>query len=335
MYISISSYTYTYRYIHIHINIYIHTSSTATTTTTTHTTGGGVYYTDPLPYHYYRNYFHHHHHYHHHHHAPITHTTGGGGGPWGGGEALETKESQQHQKQAEPHHSPTTTGGGTMTHPQGGGWATLHHIYIYIYIRLYDLFVWTELLHIISAQGIYWSRRQQHGSYHRLSGHQQVIKSFEVRVQEIEFSISWLKLDIKEKSICFQILSFRSLNFLLFSYSFLDLPSDSCITSAEMGGLLSKMPPRQAIQWHPVTIGDRHRNASRNEEKTAQITNNQQAMKQKEQAKKSNNLWKLESSSALLSCSIWGSWTRKVQRVSPDLRSVHFETNSWCLFYID
>ena len=77
LHIHICTYPYTYRYIHIYINIYIHTSSTATTTTT-HTTGGCVYYTDPLPYHYYHNYFHHHHHYHHHH-APITHTTGGGG----------------------------------------------------------------------------------------------------------------------------------------------------------------------------------------------------------------------------------------------------------------
>ena len=75
LHIHICTYPYTYRYIHIYINIYIHTSSTATTTTTTHTTGG-VYYTDPLPYHYYHNYFHHHHY--HHHHAPITHTTGGG-----------------------------------------------------------------------------------------------------------------------------------------------------------------------------------------------------------------------------------------------------------------
>ena len=134
MYISISSYTYTYRYIHTHKYLYTYFQHRHHHHHHHHPHHrGGVYYTDPLPYHYYHNYFHHHHHYHHHH-APITHTTGGGGTMGGGGgEALETKESQQHQKQAEPHHSPTTTGGGGPWPIHGGGVGDAAP-YIYIYI---------------------------------------------------------------------------------------------------------------------------------------------------------------------------------------------------------
>ena len=41
------------------------------------------------------------------------------------------RKSAASETSRAPHHSPTSTeGGGTMTHPQGGGWATLHHIYL-------------------------------------------------------------------------------------------------------------------------------------------------------------------------------------------------------------
>lgn len=97
-----------------------------------------------------------------------------------------------------------------------------------------------------------------------------------------------------------------------------------------MGGLLSKMPPRRSSDI------DRHHQKSplkcfakwtKNSKQWKLFTNTQKPMKQKEEEKRSNNniinnLWKLESSSPLLSCCIiWGSWTRKVQRVSSDLRT--------------
>ena len=90
MYISISSYTYTYRYIHIHINIYIHTSSTATTTMT----------------------------------HPHIHRGGGSTRNQRKSAASETSRAppQPHNHRGGGDHDPSTGG--------GGGWATLHHIYI-------------------------------------------------------------------------------------------------------------------------------------------------------------------------------------------------------------